>query len=412
MEYRKNFLWNTIGAGANAFISLFLIIFVTRINGLNEAGIFSYCFATACLLYCIGNYAGRVFQVTDRNTSISDYDYIQNRIITCVLMIIATVIFAFINPEHTFYKAIILILLSIFKCVEAFSEVLYGIVQKNNQLYKVGISMTLKAVLSLAIFFIIDILTRNLLYSCISIIFTNLLILFTYDYYNIKKVNVEKNKFNKESNKNIFYSGFFTFLLFFLSIYLINISRYTINNISTDELQTIFGIIIMPATFMGLIGQFIIQPFLVRIKELLINNDYNNLLKIILRIVFAIFIISIVVLVCAYFLATPVLGFIYGIDLAEYKISLMIILTGAVFYSLSVIFSAILVSMRKTLSQAIIYSLVAVIGTIISYPFVKNYSIIGASITYLITMFSVSGCFAFIIGQSIFKSSKRVKGMN
>lgn len=409
MEYRKNFLWNIIGASANAFISLFLVIFVTRINGLNEAGVFSYCFSTACLLYCIGIYAGRVFQVTDKNTNITDYDYIQNRIITCIIMIIATILFAFLNPNHTIYKAIVLVILSGFKCVEAFCEVLYGIFQKNNQLYKVGISMTLKAILSLSLFLIVDLLTKNTIYSCIVAVLSNILILITYDYYNIKKANITKNKFNKESNKNIFYSGFFTFLLSFLSIYLINISRYAINNISTDELQTIFGIIIMPATFMGLIGQFIIQPFLVRIKELLIKNDYKNLLKMILGIVIAIFIISFIVLICAYFLGIPVLSLIYGIDLSSYKLAFMIILIGAVFYSLSVIFSAILVSMRKTLSQAIIYISVAIVGTIFSYPLVRNFSIEGASITYFITMLIVSLLFGIIIAHNIFKTSKRRK---
>lgn len=397
MEYKKNFIWNIIGASANAFISLFLIVIVTRVNGLTEAGIFSYCFATACLLYCIGNYAGRVFQVTDRNNSITDYDYIQNKIITCFIMIVATIVFSFLNPNHSVYKALILVILSTFKCVEAFTEVLYGIFQKNGFLYKTGISMTLKAVISVIIFLLIDLLTNNLMYSSLSIVFCNLLILFTYDRYMAKGLNVKKNGFNRKSNKTIFCSGFFTFILFFLSIYLINISRYTINNISTDELQTIFGIIIMPATFMGLMGQFIIQPFLVRIKELLISNDWQNLTRMVMRLFLSIIALSIIVLTCAYFFAVPVLELIYGVDLNLYKTALMVILSGAVFYSLDVIFSAILVAMRKTISQAVIYILTAIVGTVISYPLVTNFSIIGASITYLSTMLIVAICFGIII---------------
>ena len=62
---KKNVLWNMIGASSNAFTSLIFAIVVTRINGLEEAGIFTYAFATACLFYVIGIYAGRAFQVTD-----------------------------------------------------------------------------------------------------------------------------------------------------------------------------------------------------------------------------------------------------------------------------------------------------------------------------------------------------------
>ena len=64
---RKNILWNIIGATTNAFNSLLFTIIVTRINGTNDAGIFTYAFATACLLYVIGVYLGRTYQVTDIN---------------------------------------------------------------------------------------------------------------------------------------------------------------------------------------------------------------------------------------------------------------------------------------------------------------------------------------------------------
>lgn len=394
MEYKKNFLWNIIGASANAFVSLFLVIIVTRINGLNDAGIFSYCFATACLLYCVGVYSGRIFQVTDANAEISDYNFIHNKIITCGIMLIISFLFAFLNPTHSFYKATIMIILCGFKSIEAFSEVLYGIIQKRNELYKVGLSMTIKAVLSIILFLVVDILTQNLILSCLSIVLSNTIIMCTYDYNNIKKIGIAKEKFNGKANKVIFLTGFFTFLLAFLSIYVINIPRYTINNILTDDLQTIFGIIIMPATFMGLLGQFIIQPFLVKIKDLVQRNDYSSLSKMVIKITCAIIVLSIIILVIAYFLAIPVLEFIYGINLSNYKIAFMIILFGAVFYSLTVIFSAILVAMRKTLSQAIIYIIVSILGTLVSYPLVRELNISGASITYLITMFSL--CISFI----------------
>ena len=404
---KKNFLWNIIGAGANAFVSLILIIIVTRINGLNDAGVFSYCFATACVLYCIGVYAGRVFQVTDRNTKITDYDFIHNRIITCIFMLIISITFAFLNPTHTMYKAIILIILCLYKDVEAFSEVLYGIVQKADNLYEVGISMTIKAAISTLVFLVIDILTNNLMLSCFAMVLINLIVIFIYDQKNVKKLEIIKNKFSNESNKIILKTGFYTFILTFLSIYVINISRYTINNVLTDDLQTIFGIIIMPATFMGLLGQFIIQPFLTKIKGLLIQDNNKEIKKLLFKLIISVFIISIIILLVAYCLAIPVLNFVYGINLADYKIDLMIILFGAVFYCLNVIFSAVLVAMRKTLSQVVVYTGVSILGTIISYPLINSLSIKGASITYFICMSLIAVIFALLIIYNLKKSPKK-----
>ena len=69
---RKNFIWNLVGTTFNAFNSLFYMIIVTRINGIKNAGIFSIAFATACILYIIGIYAGRIYQVTENDKKITD----------------------------------------------------------------------------------------------------------------------------------------------------------------------------------------------------------------------------------------------------------------------------------------------------------------------------------------------------
>ena len=37
IQFRKNFIWNILGTGFNAFNSLFFMIAVTRINGVDNA---------------------------------------------------------------------------------------------------------------------------------------------------------------------------------------------------------------------------------------------------------------------------------------------------------------------------------------------------------------------------------------
>ena len=85
----------------------------------------------------------------------------------------------------------------------------------------------------------------------------------------------------------------------------------------------------------------------------------------------------------------------------------MIILFGAVFYCLNVIFSAVLVAMRKTLSQVVVYTGVSILGTIISYPLINSLSIKGASITYFICMSLIAVIFALLIIYNLKKSPKK-----
>ena len=132
----KNVIWNRIGASLTAFTSLFFAIIVTRINGTNDAGIFMYSFATACILYIIGVYLGRTFQVTDISGKYSDTDYIYNRILTCVIMIIIAIIFCLLRGYDT-YKTAIFVLINIFKSIDAFNESMYSIIQRHENLHKV-----------------------------------------------------------------------------------------------------------------------------------------------------------------------------------------------------------------------------------------------------------------------------------
>lgn len=404
IKKNKNVIWNMIGATTNAFNSLLFTIIVTRINGLNDAGIFTYAFATACLLYVIGVYLGRTFQVTDIDEKNTNSNYVYNKITTCALMILVSILFVLIKG-YDIYKSAVIIVLCGFKSIEALSEVFYAITQKNEQLYKVGISMTLKAVLGVVVFLVIDLITKNMLISCVGIVIINILFLVFYDIKNSKLAGLKMEKYDNNGNKTLLKTGFFTFILTFLGLYLINISRYAIDDLSTNEIQTIFGIIIMPATFMGLLGQFIIQPALTKFAQCIKNKEYHHLKMITIKIISLIIVLGMMVFGVAYFLGIPVLELVYGIELTPYFISFMIIILGSILYSIQIISSAILISMRRTFGQVMIYFIISIISTGVSYYLVDKLNILGASISYCITMTLVAVSFILylIYGIKIYK---------
>ena len=274
--------------------------------------------------------------------------------------------------------------------------------------------MFVKAVISLVLFLIIDAITKNLMLACISILIINILIMLIYDYTNIKKVNLIKTKYSNKANIRLFKIGFYTFILTFLGIYLINAPRYAIDDILTSDIQTIFGIIIMPATFMGLLGQYIIQPCLTKISENIKNENYNNLKNIIKMLIIMILVFGIIVTIVAWLLEVPVLELVYGISLSNYFESMMIIIIGSILYSLGTILSAILIAMRKTLYQVIIYAITSIIVTILSYNLVNIIQIKGAAIAYFITMLIVSLAFAIytILNMKEYKRSWRILNEN
>lgn len=281
--------------------------------------------------------------------------------------------------------------------------------KKMENYIKLGISMTAKSVISVLVFLIINIITKNLIISCLSIVITNIAIILVYDYKNIKQVKLIKTKFSNTANNRLFRIGFFTFILTFLGIYLINSPRYAIDDILSNDLQTIFGIIIMPATFMGLLGQYIIQPLLVQITECIKYEKYNELRNMIIKIIRIILVLGIAVFIVAYFLEVPVLQIVYGIELQQYFASMLIIIVGSILYSIEIIISTILISMRKTFMQVIIYGVTAIISTVLSYSLVKKIQLQGAAITYFVTMLIVVTLFIIYLIYNMKKYKREWK---
>ena len=389
LQFKKNFIWNILGTGFNAFNSLFFMIIATRVNGIEQAGVFTLAFSTACILYAIGLYAGRVYQVTELDNKISDKDFIVNRIITCFSMIIFLILFCMFR-KYDLEKAVIFLLLTVYKALDAFSDIIYGILQKHDKLDIVGKSLFVKSLLSIILFLIIDLLIKNMIISIISMIIVYIIIIFIYDFRKSYKYIDFKQKVNWKNVISILKKGFFVFAISFLGMYVVNAPKYSIDNYLTSDYQTIFGIIVMPATIMSLVAQFLIHPYLNQIVEFYKNKDLKGLEKILLKIIGIIIAFGILATILGYLIGTQVLGLIYGIDLSMYKIALAIIIISATLYTIGTVCSSILTTVRETFSQFIIYVGVSIFAYIISTILTKFIGMNGSVVAYFFIMLAQS----------------------
>lgn len=381
---KKDFIFNTMGTGINAFNSLFFMIIATRINGVSDAGIFTFAFSTAALFQIIGVYSGRIYQITD-NTKATNEDYLVNKVITCVIMFVVSILFILLRG-YTGKKMLVILILCIYRTLEAFSEVIYAYFQKNYELYKVGISLILKNVLGLIVFLTINIFTRNLIYSTLGLVLNYILIMLSYDFKIFRNNFIKLRNINLNNQKKIFSLGFSTFLLSFLLMYIVNIPRYVIDFKMSDASSSIFGILIMPASVVVLIAQFILHPFLMKINDFLIHKDYKNFKKNVTNICLVTLAFGIFATFIAYLIGIPILEFIYGISLKKYLMALIVVLIGATLYGVVSILSNILVAMRIASKQIIISFVVSIFSLFISIYFINSLGVNGACYGYTITM--------------------------
>lgn len=350
---KKNFVWNFIGLSIYGFSSLFLLLIVKYINGLDESGIFSYAFSLCTLFFYISLFFNRTYQITNYNDNKDFNDYLSVRLIFCTISIILITIYSLITNVGNEKMSVILILM-LYRIIDAISDIFYGYFQSKDKLYLVGVSYTLKSILSILMFFIVDCITNNLIIASTSIFITNLLIFIFYD---LKKFKNDKIKINFKVNnfKLIIKESFSIFLFTFLSVFLSNSQKYLLAFYADNSIQSIFAIIIMPATIISLISGYIVTPFVNKLKNLCSERKYKNVNKISISISGIIIALGLAGAIFCYYLGIDFLNIIYGEDLNEYRLDLFLVIIGSTFNAITAVYSCLLTIIKQNKRQIIFY---------------------------------------------------------
>lgn len=381
---KKNTIYNIIGSMAIGFTSLIFTMIVTHCLTIDDVALFSYSYGIACVLFTIAFYSGRTFQVSDYNNKYCDTDYIYNKYLTFIIMLIVCFLFCIFN-NYSMYKTSIIFIITIYRGIDSFIDCYQAITQKNGYLYKTAISSFIRAICLSIVFLIVTLLFKNLIISCLFLIFVSLFFLISLDMRETKKYIVIK-KFDSRVNINLLRDGFLVFLFTFLSLFLMNIPRYIVDGMNNSSLQAIYGTMVLPATFVSLISNYLIQSLLVNISDNLKNQNFAHLFKIVKKLFIIVFVFGIICSIGAYILGIPFLQILYGIDLNKQSLNLFLIIVGSTFYSLAIISSNILIAMRKNLAQIIILVICSICSYILCIILINKYLMFGAAISYMISM--------------------------
>ena len=119
---RDSYIWNTMSATIFAMQSAIVLIVITHTSGLEDAGIFSIAYAVGSLMFYIGEYGVRKYQVSDINEEMTFTDYHSHRVTACVLMLIVSLGYVangYFRLGYSPYKAYIVLMICLIKVVEA-----------------------------------------------------------------------------------------------------------------------------------------------------------------------------------------------------------------------------------------------------------------------------------------------------
>ena len=387
---KKDYLWNSLGSLLQSAISPVLLIVITRLNGIDDSGLFSFALSLSVVFWAVSLWGGRTYQVSDVKREFSSGGYVAVRFIASLIVAISAVVFCVLNGYNATKTGLIMILVT-FKILESIADSLYGVLQIHHKLYVAGMSLTMKAMLGFAAFMAVDIVTKNVIYGTLAILLVNVLIIFLYDILWVRRVeviNVSK-KLCKEYIAQaivIMKHTSAVFVVMFLTMFSLNIPRYFLDKSHPDQIGY-FGIMAMPITLLGLFISFIIQPNVVNLSELLVKGKLKEFARIVSKINHITFGIGVLSVVLSYLVGVWVLNTIFGININNFQLDLTIMVIGAVANAFVSIYVNLLIIMRRFKGQFYTLLLTDILAVAVSMCLIERSAMLGSVLVFMLISF-------------------------
>ncbi len=382
---RQQVFWNMLGSTVYSFISVFFTILVTRISGDTENGIFTIALTTSQVLIAVGYFEVRTFQVSDSRNIYRFQDYLSLRVLTCTLMFISSLVYIAWNWENT-HVAVVVFCMCLVKVLEAFGDVYEGMYQKMRRLDLSGKIVLVRTLTMAAAFAGTLWKTKDLEAASVSMVVAAFLGVCLLDVFPMRYFEKERSPFQWDRLWGLVRSCFPLFLSSFMSMYIINASRYAIKGVMEYRYQTYYGAIFMPVAAINLMTGFVLKPLLTRQAACWNENREKEFVLILKRVILAAIGCLAAALFAAWFWGIPVLRALYGIELADYRGELLILTVGGGAFAVSTAFYYSLTVMRRQGHIFFSYGLVFLETVPVSRILTGIMGIRGAAFSYLLSM--------------------------
>lgn len=380
----KTLIWNGISSLLFGFQSVILLVVLTRTVGIDESGIFTIAYANASLFLLVGKYGVRNYHVSDVRVQHTFGDYRLARIVTIVAMVVSfgiSLVFSARLNNYSSHKSMIMVLLCLYKVPDAIEDVYYGEFQRQGRLAMAAKIMSYRLMISIVSLVVSIIISENLVISLLISIVLSFLSMYV-------MIFLVKNDFRLDGYKGfasvreILIECFPLFAGTFFSQYLSNAPKYAIDAYLTSEIQACYGFISMPVFVINLLNNIIFSPVIHKMSKLWQEDNKPDFWKRFIKQIKIIGIITVVIILGAWFLGIPVLSILYSTNLTEYKREFIILLFGGFFLAISGLFNIMLTIMRKQFTLLIGYMFVSIIAWVFCNRMVINLGVLGAALIY------------------------------
>jgi len=381
MNYKKQALYNTVGNLVYMAALWLISVLIVHITGFEDAGVFSIAMSVGNIFFFIAVYGMRSFQGSDSLYQYSPGEYCTVRWITtgaATLCLAGYLIFA----GYSFYISAAVIAYTLYKFAESASDVFFGELQRVGHLEICGISMSVKGVLSIAVFCVVLFLTKNLPAALFSMVLLALAILVVYDIKGYRKHCPEKLTAKKEKVLSLLREGFPMLLTTVFPIVVTAAPRLAVEAYLGTEVLGIYSSISTPTVLITTLVPNILAPFMTLFGHLYHEKNLKKLYRMLWVALVATAALGAVACVLAYFLGDFVMGLVFGKEIVPHLGIFIPLILATTVYALSMAANSVLISIRRPAFLTAFSAAALVISLITAYPLVERFGQMGAVWAY------------------------------
>lgn len=380
---KYKYIWFTMGTACFALATLVMTIVISRLLGETQAGMFSVGLSIAQWLVTIAYFEIRTFQVTDVRNEYSFKYYLTLRILMCIITFLASIVYVVFN-NYDIQKVIIILLVCLYKISDSIADTFEGEFQKEDRIDISGKSEFYRVFFSILVLVIAVAVSKNLILSLIimNVVAYGMIVLLDISIA-VKRVSVRMTGDMKRLWKLVKMCIPLA-VSTFLSTYIINSSKLSVDRVLGDEAQLYYTAVFMPNMVINLFSGIIFKPMQTAMAVNYYEKKYKNFWHIISKMILIITGFTFVCEVGAYVLGIPVLSWLYGVNLKEYKLTLLLLLLCGGINAINIIFYYVLAIMRKQKYMTILYIIVCLVSFLIMDTMTGRMGLMGASLGYLI----------------------------
>ena len=401
---KRSAVLNSIaGVISSTFISI-LMMMITRTGNIELAGVFSIASVIAYQCLTIGSFATYNVQASDLKREFHLNDFIGLRFVSILLMMILLAWYSFCSG-YDIEKAMVVFSFGLFKLSDIVDDLFRAEYHRNKRLDIASLVLIGRYILAFVLFSTTFIFTKNLVFASL---FTGLILMvFTLWMHGqfISSFVKEKVVLSFCRFKSLFMVLLPLTVSNYIRMYVVNVPKYAIDMCLSADVQTYYGILVMPAMIINLLAEIIFAPFIPRLAEYW-NNSLKKFKTLIVQQLLVILGITLCTIVGGWVIGLDLLSLVYSVDLSNYMLPLVFLLTAGGCNAAALFMTLVLTIQRKQNLTVVVYLLITLGSLFVSKAVVLAYGIYGASMLYLVICTMNLICFSVIAFYEVYKREK------